>query len=216
MPTACQRQCLGCGTFAWTLYGDGGEPIADPGYCAACHVPRAEGRLKARLEHEASTLRKLDIIFGRWWAYYAPPRELIYTLYRERSGCPYCGEPLGPCDLTGAKPPFPSDGRAHLDHIEPLARGGEDAYRNVVFACDRCNLAKGNKTFASWLATLQPEASTRAREIYVARRGEVPEAFRPAPKEERLERALLSLRLSEEVLRTLYRQPVVNGPPGRK
>lgn len=44
------------------------------------------------------------------------------------------------------------DARAtHLDHVQPLSRGGADAAHNIVPACAPCNLSKGAKTLAEWL-----------------------------------------------------------------
>jgi len=48
----------------------------------------------------------------------------------------------GRCHICGKKVP---EKGWHLDHIIPLARGGEHSYRNVAVACPRCNLAKGVK-----------------------------------------------------------------------
>jgi hypothetical protein len=38
----------------------------------------------------------------------------------------------------------------HLDHVEPLSKGGADAERNMLPACAPCNLSKGAKTLAEW------------------------------------------------------------------
>lgn len=38
----------------------------------------------------------------------------------------------------------------HLDHVQPLARGGRDELSNVVPACADCNLAKGVSSLADW------------------------------------------------------------------
>lgn len=39
----------------------------------------------------------------------------------------------------------------HLDHVNPLSRGGADAAHNLVPACAPCNLSKGAKTLAEWV-----------------------------------------------------------------
>jgi 5-methylcytosine-specific restriction endonuclease McrA len=44
---------------------------------------------------------------------------------------------------------------AHLDHVEPLSRGGRDVLRNVVPACADCNLSKAALTLAEWALTWQ-------------------------------------------------------------
>jgi 5-methylcytosine-specific restriction endonuclease McrA len=38
----------------------------------------------------------------------------------------------------------------HLDHVEPLSRGGRDVLSNVVPACADCNLDKAAQTLAEW------------------------------------------------------------------
>ena len=48
--------------------------------------------------------------------------------------CAYCG----------------SDGLLHLDHVEPLARGGLHTPDNLVPACQRCNLSKNAKPVETW------------------------------------------------------------------
>jgi 5-methylcytosine-specific restriction endonuclease McrA len=45
----------------------------------------------------------------------------------------------------------------HLDHVEPLSKGGTDTESNIVPACQRCNLSKGAKTLAEWAGTFGPE-----------------------------------------------------------
>lgn len=53
-----------------------------------------------------------------------------------RGRCHYCNR-SGPADLG------PDDRPWHIDHKQPLARGGSDTDDNLVLACKRCNLAKG-------------------------------------------------------------------------
>lgn len=50
------------------------------------------------------------------------------------NACAYCG----------------SDGPLHLDHVEPLARGGLHTPDNLVPACQRCNLSKQAKPVETW------------------------------------------------------------------
>jgi 5-methylcytosine-specific restriction endonuclease McrA len=52
-------------------------------------------------------------------------------LQRDNHSCQYCGY-LGE-GLT-------------LDHVVPRSRGGEDSWENMVTACVRCNVKKGNRT----------------------------------------------------------------------
>lgn len=39
----------------------------------------------------------------------------------------------------------------HLDHLLPLAHGGEHSYRNVAVSCPRCNMSKGTGKLPSQL-----------------------------------------------------------------
>jgi len=55
-------------------------------------------------------------------------RMLVYD--RDDGRCHLCGKKVNPK-------------RWHLDHIVPLALGGEHSYRNVAVACPKCNLSKG-------------------------------------------------------------------------
>ena len=52
-------------------------------------------------------------------------------LHRDSYTCQYCG--IKRHDLT-------------IDHIVPRSRGGIDAWDNVVAACLKCNVKKGNRT----------------------------------------------------------------------
>ena len=52
---------------------------------------------------------------------------------RDHSLCLYCGQHYPRGELT-------------RDHVEPLAKGGEDCWANVVTACLHCNHRKGCRT----------------------------------------------------------------------
>ena len=52
---------------------------------------------------------------------------------RDRMICLYCGEACRRAELT-------------RDHVQPVSRGGRDVWQNVVTACWRCNVRKGNRT----------------------------------------------------------------------
>ena len=54
---------------------------------------------------------------------------------RDRFSCQYCSQTLPAQDLT-------------FDHVRPRSRGGRTEWTNVVTACTRCNLSKGNRTLA--------------------------------------------------------------------
>jgi len=78
---------------------------------------------------------------------------------RDRFSCQYCAGSFPSEDLT-------------FDHIVPRSRGGRTTWTNVVTACQKCNLAKGNLTVgecdmhplrpASQPTTLQLQQNGRA------------------------------------------------------
>lgn len=63
-----------------------------------------------------------------------PYKEIPLTrrnvLHRDGHACQYCGFKD---DLT-------------IDHVLPKSRRGQDTWENVVAACVRCNIRKGNRT----------------------------------------------------------------------
>lgn len=64
-----------------------------------------------------------------------PYKEISLTrrniFYRDSHNCQYCG-----C----------SGDSLTLDHVVPRSRGGGDSWENIVTACVRCNIKKGNRT----------------------------------------------------------------------
>ena len=61
-------------------------------------------------------------------------RRSIFTRWGYR--CCYCDAPA-----------------EHLDHVQPLSRGGVDEPRNLVPACEDCNLSKADHTLSEWAAS---------------------------------------------------------------
>lgn len=60
-----------------------------------------------------------------------------HVIKRDRSTCVYCGRTVYGNNL-------------HLDHVIPWSRGGSDEADNLVVACAKCNLEKGDKTPREW------------------------------------------------------------------
>jgi 5-methylcytosine-specific restriction endonuclease McrA len=71
--------------------------------------------------------------------------------------CVYCGSEISPSTL-------------HIDHVVPIALGGEHSERNLVASCRRCNTAKGSKPLAAWLSTLAPERRVAIEKLCESRR----------------------------------------------
>ena len=172
--------------------------------------------LASWLAEEQAKVRKLEIIFGKWWRHYAVPYEFRCNLYTENPACPYCGGLLGPSSKSDAPGDNEFEQSAHLDHMDPLSKGGEDSIRNAVYVCSKCNLAKRDRLFIDWLEVLPSELREKARALYVAKHGHPPEAFQPAAKQARLTLPRIELQFDEAVLRKLFPKPIVTGPPDRR
>ena len=52
---------------------------------------------------------------------------------RDKNTCQYCGKRFAKADLT-------------IDHVVPRSKGGRDTWQNLVLACVKCNVRKGNRT----------------------------------------------------------------------
>lgn len=209
------RKCRRCGELKpksqfVDVYG---ESNPKGWFCANCHLVRvAQWQEKAKAEKE-SKLRKLNIIYGEWWRHYCLPREFAEDIYDERDFCLYCGNKLPPMYL-GTDPELGTfRGRAHLDHMDPLELGGEDSIRNVVYICDNCNYRKGRRSFLDWIALLIPKYKKLSREVYEEKHGHPPEEFESGEPTPRCDGVYYELGLSEERLREIYPEPIVNGPP---
>lgn len=69
-------------------------------------------------------------------------KEQIEALYEEQDElCAYCDVPL--------------NGNYHIDHVQPLSRGGSNFIENIVISCPTCNLSKGSKTLEEWRTWLE-------------------------------------------------------------
>ena len=65
------------------------------------------------------------------------------------STCAYCG-------LDGTFTHGPDGSFWHIDHVYPKSKGGLDVASNLVKACARCNIAKGDNCGPDW----QPRRGT--------------------------------------------------------
>lgn len=100
------------------------------------------GKLKRRiysLEDELKESRRFERAHGKTLAITARAKsdtrarvDKMRQLVERTSNCPYCGLALG--------------SNAHLDHIHPVSCGGLSVLDNLVWACDRCNGLKSDRT----------------------------------------------------------------------
>lgn len=83
--------------------------------------------------------------------------ELDWLLAYGRQ-CVYCSTPLAD-ETCGAAPKFT------VDHVHPLALGGDHALENLVPACLHCNSSKGDSPLATWRPDLAEALPNRAAQI---------------------------------------------------
>lgn len=63
-----------------------------------------------------------------------------------------------------------------LDHLIPVARGGQHVAPNLVLCCEVCNTAKGPRTPGEWLADLARACAALAPHQLRLTENEVPHA----------------------------------------
>ena len=90
------------------------------------HIYRQEAAKRARIEWQEQSWRV---------------RPKVYS--RDGGRCRYCGMELD------------KDGEWHVDHIEPLYRGGGSEMENLALACVDCNLSKMARPPANFLAEME-------------------------------------------------------------
>jgi 5-methylcytosine-specific restriction endonuclease McrA len=181
-------------------------------YCLVCHLKRLDDWHRAGLRRELITIKKLRIIYGKHWRHYAAPEFFHANLLDERDFCPYCGtwfDEISPNKFNLSP--------LHLDHMDPLDKGGENSIRNVVFCCGPCNIQKGRRSFLNWLTMLEPKYRQLARAIYRHKHGHAPEAFIEGHRTKK-GWPYLELTLYKPVaeLQKLFPKPVVINPPSER
>lgn len=85
------------------------------------------------------------------------------VFYRDGFACQYCGREAD-----------------SIDHVVPRSRGGGHLWDNVVAACRRCNLAKGNRMLSDFGMKLRrAPAAPRHLSWLLISLGQVPEQWKP-------------------------------------
>lgn len=115
-------------------------------YCILCRSERGKrshqtnstsrGRRTKRRVLEVSTF--LEVV------------DLFLLIEQQDGQCHYCLKDL---DLFHDGNEYNPDA-PHLEHVNPLSKGGEHSYANCVVACARCNLSKGAKDIQEWIELL--------------------------------------------------------------
>ena len=85
--------------------------------------------------------------------------ERIKDLLKSRQNCLYCGRTL-------------QDSQKAIDHMMPLAKGGEHSITNLAISCKPCNNRKAAKDFLYWLQEIKPEHAERALNYYESQKSQ--------------------------------------------
>lgn len=121
--------CRGCGE----------ETSKGKQYCQACRANAVlERKQRAIIDGTRAAARKARKLKLRGVAVEAV--NPLKVLERDAWRCQLCGVST-PKKLRGTY----EDRAPEVDHIIPLAQGGEHSYRNTQCACRRCNITKGGK-----------------------------------------------------------------------
>jgi hypothetical protein len=84
----------------------------------------------------------------------------IKRILEERKSCPYCGGPIG---------------KAEIDHMDPISKGGLHSISNIIGCCHRCNSEKHTKSFVEWLSFIKEERRDYVVRLYERKHGARPE-----------------------------------------
>lgn len=93
-------------------------------------------KVKARKAHYRKTLRGLK-------KHGCSAKELTEWFTSQTKVCLYCG--------------IPCDKDYHVDHMQPISRGGQHTLDNLCIACPTCNLRKNRKTVSEFMEVILEE-----------------------------------------------------------
>lgn len=117
------RSCRECSAVFTPAYGDKRKA-----FCSDTCGRRSVKRIRRSAERARLRRVKVENV------------NPITVFDRDRWRCMLCGVKT-PRTLRGTYEPNAPE----LDHIVPLAAGGEHSYRNTQCACRSCNAAKGDR-----------------------------------------------------------------------
>lgn len=133
-PKAKMRQCVSCRRDFPSL-GDWARCCSDECRAAVAAVAKVRMRERVRSSGAKAAARKAGKLRRR--AAVVETVNPLVVLGRDGWRCHLCGVKT-PKRLRGSY----DDRAPEVDHIVPIAKGGEHSYRNTACACRRCNLAK--------------------------------------------------------------------------
>ena len=100
-------------------------------------------------KHKKHYDRTCFMIRAKAFKAYKEGRWQIHSLYDNNNWkmdwgkeyCWYCGESLDKC------------GKLTAEHIFPRAKGGDNSFDNIAYACKKCNSSKGDKDLIVWITS---------------------------------------------------------------
>ena len=129
-----QRHCLDCSVVLDGKWVRRCSPCRD----AADIIAKRNAKLTQRLTGKKAASRNARKLRQRGVTVEAV--NPIVVLERDRWTCQLCGIRT-PKKMRGTY----NDNAPEVDHILPIAKGGEHSYRNTQCACRKCNITKSSK-----------------------------------------------------------------------
>ena len=98
--------------------------------------------------HKTHYSQKCYMIRAKAFKAYKDGNWKIHSLYENnnlkmdwgKNNCWYCGKSTDEC------------GELTIEHIFPKARGGDDSFDNIAYACQKCNSSKNDKDLIVWMS----------------------------------------------------------------
>ena len=103
-------------------------------------IPLCEAAMRQAKQEDAEA-PKADL--GSSLDYYNVRENRFKVFERDEYRCRYCRKQLTRFTAT-------------LDHIQPVSRGGDNSYENLVTACLHCNARRGNRPVSDMISEIVP------------------------------------------------------------
>ena len=98
--------------------------------CLPEEIPMCQQKMKEEIKIVDEPIERVDIYKDLDYYNIRENREQVFE--RDQYKCHYCNKQLTRFTAT-------------LDHIQPVSRGGDNSYHNLVTSCLHCNSRRGNK-----------------------------------------------------------------------
>lgn len=128
--TNTDRRCQRCQAIERTCGGCGRTFTSTALLCGACRWAATPADIRSARNRSYNNRYRSTKAAA---AITGPVPPAVYASIRAEGSCVYCGATAG-----------------HVDHVQPLARGGWEHVANLVPACVACNLSKGDRLLTEW------------------------------------------------------------------